>query len=288
MVRLIPKLIAVVFALALLAVGALSAALPRLVNTEEFRAALHASAADALGTPVEWKSLDAGVVPLRLTMIEAELVAEGTNRDDARITVASIDLRLSASELLRKRVQVDSLIMTGVELVVTRTTEGLILPLAQQSPDANGDADSPSAAPQPTPSPPSDASPDQTVESFALALHRLVLEDSRIVIRDQTLPRPIEWTLSEVSLEATGEDLAAPLALAVTSRVAANGRDVGGLDVSGDVSLSGLYDLDLTLDRLRLEELQPYISDLTLAGAASGRVSIEGADGAIEIGRAHV
>ena len=46
--------------------------------------------------------------------------------------------------------------------------------------------------------------------------------------------------------------------------MAANGRDVGGLDVSGDVSLSGLYDLDLTLDRLRLEELQPYISDLTL------------------------
>ena len=108
MLRLIPKIIALTLALALVVIGGISVALPRLVNTEEFRAALHESAAEALGTPIEWSALDAGVVPLRLTISDPVLIAEATNRDQARLTAAKVDLRLSAMALLQNKLQVDS------------------------------------------------------------------------------------------------------------------------------------------------------------------------------------
>ena len=75
MLRLIPKLLAALVAVALLVVGALAVALPRLVNGEEFRAALRANAEELLGTPVGWRHLDVGIVPLRLTLEEPVLEA---------------------------------------------------------------------------------------------------------------------------------------------------------------------------------------------------------------------
>jgi len=283
MLRLIPKLIAGLLALSLLAIGAIAVALPRLINSDEFRASLHESAAEALGTPVEWASLDAGVVPLRLTMIDPVLVAEGGHRDDARLLAESIELRLSAAELLRQKVQVDSLVLKGVELVVTRTAEGWQLPFGNAGGEAPGSqpgsSDSPDAvpptAPEQAPNDPGDA-PQEGDTALSLALHRFVLEDSRLVIHDRLLPRPIEWVFDDLNLEAEGADLDAPLTLVASARVLSNKRDIGGLELLGDASFAGFYDLDLLLDALRIEELQPYVSDATLAGAATGRLSLEG------------
>jgi len=55
--RLIPKIIALTLALTLVVVGGILVALPRLVNTEEFRTALRESALEALGAPIEWSAL---------------------------------------------------------------------------------------------------------------------------------------------------------------------------------------------------------------------------------------
>ena len=90
MLKIITKLLVGFVALMILLVGVLAVALPRIINTEEFRAALHEGAAEALGTPVEWSSLKAGLVPLRLIIEEPVLLADVTKREDARLTAASI------------------------------------------------------------------------------------------------------------------------------------------------------------------------------------------------------
>lgn len=268
MLRLIPKLLAAVLAIALFVVGALAVVLPRLVNSEEFRAALHARAAEALGTPVEWSRLDAGVVPLRLTLESPALETPIADAENAHLSAASIELRLSALALLERKVEVESLVFRGLELVVTRTPEGLVLPVPPGDP-------SPGAAP--TAGTPSDMPAPEEDAGLELSLRRVVVEEAHIVLRDRTLERPLDWTLDGFDLVATGDDLERPLAIEIESRVAANGEEAGGLAVQGEVSLAGLFDLVIDLDALRLGALQPYVSDATLEGRASGRVSVEGA-----------
>ncbi len=268
MVRLIPKLLAAIVAIALLVVGGLSVALPRLVNGDEFRAALSARAEEALGTPVAWRRLDVGIVPLRLTLESPVLETPVVDAEDARLSASSIELRLSLMALLERKVEVLSLVFREVDLVVTRTPEGLILPVPP------GD---PSPGAPPTAGTPAEAPPVDEDAGLELALRRVVLEDARIVLRDRTLPRPLDWRFEDVDLEATGEHLEEPLAIDLATRVAANGSDAGALAVTGEVSLAGLFDLVLDLDGLRLDALQPYVSDATVAGLASGRIAVEGA-----------
>ena len=276
MLRLIPKIIALTLALTLVVVGGILVALPRLVNTEEFRTALRESALEALGAPIEWSALEAGVAPLRLTMSDPVLVAEATNRDQARLTAAKIDLRLSAMALLQNKIQVESLVLSGVELLVTRTPEGLVLPISAGSEE--GEAIDRGSVPSPN-SP--QETPDVKEDALPLALRRFVIEDSRIVVRDETLSSVVEWQFEGVRVVATGDSLDQPLALNATASVAANGRDAGNIRVLGDLSLAGLYDLGVTLDALQLVELQPYIQDATIAGALSGTIRMEGAEGVV-------
>ncbi len=98
-------------------------------------------------------------------------------------------------------------------------------------------------------------------------------------MRDETLSRVVEWQFEGVRVVAAGDSLDQPLALDLIASVAANGRDAGNIKVLGDVSLSGLYDLDVTLEALQLAELQPYIQDASIAGALSGTIRIKGRRG---------
>ncbi|MCR9095980.1 MAG: DUF748 domain-containing protein [bacterium] len=274
MARVVLKLFAAIIAVVLLVVGGLAVALPRLVNSDEFRTALHAAAAEALGTPVEWSRLDAGIVPLRLTLESPVLETPIADPADARLSARAIELRISAMTLLERKVEVESLVFRGLELVVTRTPEGLILPVppGDPSPGAPPSAGTPSEAP----SPEGDGGAEED-GGLELALRRVVVEEARIVLRDRTLPRPLDWQLEGFALEATGEDLERPLSIDLESRVAANGAPAGALAIEGEVSLAGLFDLAIELDALRLDTLQPYVTEATLAGLASGRISVEGA-----------
>ncbi|MEM9176571.1 MAG: DUF748 domain-containing protein, partial [Myxococcota bacterium] len=268
MLRLIPKLLAALVAVALLVVGGLAVALPRLVNSDEFRTALHASAAEAIGTPVAWERLDVGIVPLRLTLEAPALEAPVSDLEEARLSADSIELRLSALALVEQKVEVERLVLRGLDLVVTRRPEGLVLPVPPGDP-------SPGAAP--TAGLPSEAPSPEEESGLALALRALVVEDARILLRDRTLARPLDWQLTDFDLEATGDDLEQPLSIDLASRVAANGADAGGLRAEGEVTLAGLFDLVIGLDGIRLETLQPYVSDATLAGRVTGTVDVEGA-----------
>lgn len=275
MLKWLPRLIAVFVLLVVLSVGALAFMLPRLVNREEFRATLHASAAAAIGTPVEWERLDARLFPLRLEIESPILVSEQTYREDARLTAEAIDLRLSLMALLSRRVQVDSVVLRGVELVVTRTNEGLVLPLSAAEEPEPGVTSSP---PEPLPVTPPEASGDSVDEdAFEVALRRLVIEDSRVIVHDRTLSPPAEWRLEGLSLEARGDSLDDPLDVDLSTRLASAERPMGALRIVGTASVAGLFDLDVELEEVLLDELQPYLTDLRLSGLLSGTVAAEGA-----------
>ena len=280
MLRLIPKLIAGLLALILLLVGLIAVLLPRLVNTEEFRLAMSETVEEAIGTPVDWTSLEVGLFPPRLIVQQPVLQDESVDRDEASLSARSVDLRLSARALLAQRIEVDSLVLRGVELVVTRTPEGFVLPLQQEPPteppteDGEGET-ARSDPPAPDGSDASDTS--DTSDELELAIRRFALEDSRLIVHDRALPRPIEWRFPDLRFEARGESLSAPLAVAFSSRVARGERDVGGLAISGEATLAGEFDLAIELESLLLQEIQPYVSEATLAGALSGRLEVEGA-----------
>ncbi len=271
------KIVAALLAFVLLLIGLIAVALPRLINTQEFRAALHERAAEALGTPVEWTKVEAGLVPLRLIVSDPVLLSGSATAEDASLTAKSIDLRLSALAMMDRRIQVDSLVLHGVELVVTRTEDGFVLPIGNQDGDS-----SPSAPAEGDPSAGTGVTgtgvtPDDGQEELELAIHKILISDSRLIVHDRVLPRKIEWRFEDLQLEATGESIEDPFQIGLSSRVANASGDVGRVTISGQVSFAGIYDLEVGLEGLLLAELQPYVSDATLSGSLSGRVLLEGA-----------
>ena len=279
MIRLIPKLFAGLVALAILLVGVLAVALPRVINTEEFRAALRNAVIDVLGTPVEWSRLEAGLLPLRLIIKEPVLLAAKTNREDASLTATSIDLRLSLPAMLDRRVEVDSLVLHGVELVVTRTQDGFILPLTNGL-ESEGGKGSARVVVDPNPEVPevSEVSEDTSSpgDALVLAFRRFAVTQSRVIVRDRTLPRPIDWELSALEFEAVGESLENPLDVEFSASLASNAKPFGGLRSRGTITADGIFDLNFLLDEVLLAEFQPYVSDAGLTGEMSGLIQVGG------------
>jgi hypothetical protein len=274
MPRIVLKLIAGLIAIALLLIGIVAVALPRLINSDEFRMTLHASAAEALGTPIEWQSLDARLFPLRLTISEPVIAAATLNPEEASLTAESVDLRLALLPILSRRVQVDSLVLHGVELVVTRTAEGFLLPLAEEGEEKGSD---------PTRLDDRASFDDaKESESFELALSRIEISESRIIIRDRTLSQPLEWRLEDLEFEAfaaeggaTGE----PLAIELAANVHSGTNEVGRIQTAGTMSLAGPYDLDIEVENLRIAEFEPYVSnspDTNVSGMMTGHVALKG------------
>jgi len=272
MPRIALKLIAGLIAVALLLVGILAVALPRLINSDEFRMTLHASAAEALGTPVEWQSLDARLLPLRLTISKPVITAATRHPGDASLTAESVDLRLALLPIFSGRVQVDSLVLHGVELVVTRTAEGFLLPIAEKDEDSDPTSLDDRAS----------VDDAQESEDFEFALSRIEISESRIIIRDRTLSRPLEWRLEDLEFEAFAEEggvAGGLLAIELAANVHSGANEVGRIQTAGTVSLAGLYDLDLEVENFWIAEFEPYVSnspDTDVSGMMSGHVAVKG------------
>ena len=217
-------------------VGFVAVALPKLVNTPEFRAALAARAGQALGTPVEWKSLGIGFFPPRVVLEEPVLVGQPESPEAAAsVRAEAIDLRLSLLPLFQRRIAIDSLVLHGVELVVSRTSEGFVLPsFGGGAPDA-GDA----------------AGHDGGDRSFALDLRELRIEDGRALVHDRTLSPPVDWRLDELSVRARGDSLGGPLAVELAANLFSNDRELGALSGTGKIDLAGEYDLGFELEKVR-------------------------------------
>ena len=272
MQRTVLKVVVGLVAVGVLLVGVIAVALPRLVNSDEFRLALHETVAETLGTPVEWESLDVRLLPLRLAINAPVLVAAAGNPEEARLTAESLDLRLALLPIFARRVQIDSLVLHGVELIVTRTAEGFLLPIAASEEETPAEANSAESADD-------SMAVEETAEegAFGLALNRIVISKSRIIVRDRTVPEPIEWRLEDLEFEAKSRSDDERLEIELAAKVRSGTSDAGRIQTAGTVSLAGLYDLDVEIEELLLAELQPYLPGPTVTGMLSGRVSLEGA-----------
>jgi hypothetical protein len=280
-----------VLVICILLVGLVAVALPRLINSDDFRATLHKGAADALGAPVEWKSLEAGLFPPRLTINAPVLLASTAESEDARVTAESIDLRLAFLPILASRLELDSLVLRGVELVVTRTPSGFILPIPS------------SASADPVAKDAEESIVNYAVVSegevavggLDLALRRVVISDSRVLVRDKTSPHQIEWRFEELEMEARPGSESGELAIELAAVLEAGPTRVGRVRTTGMLTLAGAYDLELEIEKWLLAELQSSTAhadaaantaantaeNTTVAGTLSGKVSVEGEASAV-------
>lgn len=269
-VRVVSRVFAGLIAVAVLLFGLLVLALPRIVDTDAFQIALHDSAEAAFGSSIEWQEFEIGLLPLRVVIDRPVFLAAVGNPEDARLTAESVDLRLALFPILRRRIQIDSLILHGVELVLTRTPEGFLLPVAVLSRDADETIPDESAT--------SEQAPDAGIGDTSV--RKIVISKSRVVIRDRTLSPAVEWRFEDLELrasEAADGVEGRTLAIELTTNLRSGPTDVGHIKVTGSLDPTGLYGLEFEIQDLLLAEFQPYVSDATVAGKLSGRISLEGA-----------
>ncbi len=269
-VRVVSRVFAGLIAVAVLLFGLLVLALPRIVDTDAFQIALHDSAEAAFGSSVEWQEFEIGLLPLRVVIDRPVFLAAVGNPEDARLTAESVDLRLALLPILRRRIQVDSLVLHGVELVLTRTPEGFLLPMTALSRDADETIPDESAT--------SEQAPDAGAGDPSI--RKIVISKSRVVIRDRTLSPAVEWRFEDLELRASvaaGGVEGRTLAIELTTNLRSGPTEVGHIKVTGSLDPTGLYGLEFEIQDLLLAEFQPYVSDATVAGKLSGRISLEGA-----------
>lgn len=254
-------------ALLAVAVGILALWLPRLVDTPEFRAALADRAAQTLGSPVEWRTLEIGIFPPRVILVEPVLVGQDVSpQAPASLRVATIDLRLGLWPLFERRIEIRSLTVRGLDVVVSRAAEGIVLPAVVERLIGEDDA-----------------SEDEPTDrgAFGLDVRALEIADGRILVHDRILSPSIDWRLEGLELRAAGHSLGEPLDVEAEARAFADDRALGALALSGRADLAGAYDLDVDLVDLALRELDRFAAsvdpDLALAGGTlSGRISLTG------------
>jgi hypothetical protein len=263
MTKVLLKVTAGLIAVFLLVLGMVAIALPRLIDREDFQAALHEAASTALGAPVEWQSMEAGILPPRLTIRNPVLLtaAPGTP-DESLYTATSIDLRLAILPIFQSRIEVASLVVRGAEIVMIRTEEGLSLPPALMSPPQPIDSEKPTDAGE--------------ASAFDLAIRHVAVSESRLILHDRTRSPAVEWRIEDFELTAGARVATASLEIEMAARIQSGEKEVGRIGVSGDVDLDGSGDLEIEIDGLLVESLAPYLEAPEVSGVLSGHISIAG------------
>ena len=117
MQKIIRRIILAFMASLVLLIGVLTLVLPRLISSDEFRAALNEHVTETYGASIEWQSIEARLLPPRLLMESPALIASTGNPDEARMAAESADLRLALFPIFAGRFEIDSLILRGVDLI---------------------------------------------------------------------------------------------------------------------------------------------------------------------------
>lgn len=260
------KVVLGLLAICVLGTGLIAVLVPPLVNSDEFHATLRERLSDALGTPVEWEGLDFGILPLRLMVVQPILLASTGNSEDARVTAESVDLRLDLLPLFVGRIQIESLVLRGVDLVVTRMPDGFILPVSLPG-AASGETigDDVGAA--------EEGSPNETA---GLDIRRIVISDSRVLIRDRISSQPVDWRFENLEFGAQAGDEKGLLVVEFSADLHSGSTRLGRLMTTGAVTLAGRYDLEFEIEQWSLAKILPPAWEPTATGTLSGRVSLVG------------
>lgn len=247
-------LVVVFVVLVVLVIGA-ALALPRLIDGEQVRARVTEAVYAATGRELQYEALEFGVMPPSLRVMGPALSGESAGAP-ALLEAREVALRVSLLPLFWGTVLVDTLVVDGATVRLTRGLDGLELP-------------TPPAAPEAAESLPADGEDQGGV---SLAVRNVRLADSTLFLDDRAVTPPVAWEFRELNLTTKGALLSGALALEGQARLASGGR----IGVSGHVGADGALDLEVNPDEFELAPLDSYIEGVRLAGPASGRIELVG------------
>jgi len=185
------------------------------------------------------------------------------------IKVPSLLLSGTTVDLSKRQAHVDSLSVTGPQLVTWLEPDGSLnlLKLAQ-SPSPPGASGAPpqasSTAPAPAAGP---ASPP-----WKFDLREIAVREAKISAEDRSTSPAVKVLLAPLSLKVEGvsSDLAKPVTVALDTRI----NEGGSLSMAGEVAPQPLSaNVSLKLDGVDLKAVQPYIGQRTSMTLISGRLS---------------
>jgi hypothetical protein len=244
-------------ALLVLAVVALVVLLPKLIDRPEVRERIGAAAKEATGRTLRYEKLGFGLLPPRLDV--AGVALEG-GPQDTPLRAERISLELALLPLLARTVLVDTLVVRGADLTLTRTPAGIELPIKPP----------PRAEKEKTGAGEEGGGPGGGV---SIAVREVRIEDTRVTLRDRTVRPAVEWVIDALDASARGQLLGdAPIDFDVAAKLAG-----APLSAKGSASRAGALDAKLALDAFPLERLGPYLpAGLVLRGTAALELAPKG------------
>jgi hypothetical protein len=237
----------------------LGIALPRIAGSAAVRARIESAARDALGRELRFEKLEAGILPPALRIV-APRIAGDSEKAPPLLEAKSISLRLALLPLLARTVAIDSLVVDGASLRLTRTKSGIELPMA-----------SPGGAAKPEKSRGGESGGSGS--GVSVAVRGLSLRNSTLVLVDRSVEPAVTWELQNLRADASGHLLSEQVDVDGSAVLASGGK----VKVEGDASLGGPVDLELELTKVALAPLAPYVKGVEkLGGVVNGSAKITG------------
>jgi hypothetical protein len=257
--KLLVRIFAALVVLVVLALISLAFYAPRLLERPEVKERIAAAARDATGRELHYAKLDVGIFPPRLLAEQVRL--EGGPRTKP-LGAERIELEVALLPLFARTVLVDTLVVSGAEVSLARTAQGIELPIqppeakAKPEPEAKGGAAGEAAGP-----------------GVSVAVRELRIERSALTLVDRTVKPAAEWKLADLNARARGRlggDL--PIAIELAAKL-----DGAPLSVGGELTPGGKLDLEVALSHFGLAALSPYVPPpLALAGEANLELEVKG------------
>jgi len=247
-------------ALLVIALIGLAIALPRIAGSAAVRERIESAARDALGRELRFEKLEAGILPPALRIV-APRIAGDSEKAPPLLEAKSISLRLALLPLLARTVAIDSLVVDGASLRLTRTKSGIELPTASHGAGAA--------------KPHTSASADEkgSGSGVSVAVRGLSLRESTVVLVDRSVEPAATWELRDLRADARGHLLSEKVDVDASAVLASGGK----LRVEGGASVGGPVDLALELTKVALAPLAPYARGVEkLDGVLSGKAKIAG------------
>lgn len=259
--KIFVRILAALAVLLVLVVISLAFYAPRLIERPEVKERIAAAAREATGRELRYEKLDVALLPPRLVVEQVRL--EGGPREKP-LGAERIELEVALLPLLARTVLVDTLVVSGAEVSLARTAQGIELPIELPEAEAK---------------PKAEVEGGEVAEAGAegpgvsVAVREVRIERSAITLVDRTVTPAAEWKLADVNARAKGrlgEDL--PIAIDLAAKLGA-----APLRVEGEVTPGGKLDLKLALADFALAALGPYLPPpLTLAGEADVELELAG------------
>lgn len=265
--RLAVGILATLIVLAVVGLVALAIALPRIAESAETRARIEQASIDVLARPLSYDSLSVGILPPRI-VLSSPHVPGGTPDAPPLFRAKRVDLQIALLPLLGLSVVIDSLVIEGLEIEVTRTDSGFDLP------QAPGRVESVEATePGQTPA-------ESGTTLLDLGIRRLTVHDARLLVIDRTLSPAVTLGFHSLEFEARGESVDDPIRVEAHADLATGGRVV----MSGTTTVAAVLDMRFELHDAKLADTGIYVGqgadvDATLSGTITLRGDVAAPSG---------